>query len=197
MTAVLTVGPISMEWDRLGTPLEIAQSLWSRDALKLPPMTFGELFDRAYSQTNDLETLWQLGGAINDFLRHRPGVLAIPPQLPSLLLRSDDVEARVVGLKLLNHIDVSDADRIDECVRAIARGDGYESVGGLHELGRFLKSCQGSGKRIPTASAERILRCLQACPERDEENCRAWVAHLVELMEGGGTSGTPSDSRRS
>lgn len=172
-----------MEWNRLDTPLKIAQALWSTQGRELAPAAFRELFERAYRQTNDLETLWQLGGAINDFLRHHSGSLEIPPQLPWRLLQSDDVEARVIGLKLLNRINVSDAERIDEFVRAIECHDGYEAVGGLHELGQFLDGYQNSSRKIPPASADRLRRALEAFRMKDDQNYRAWVAHLVHLAE--------------
>jgi hypothetical protein len=171
-----------MERELPETPLEAARALWSSEALKLSPATFRGLFDRAYAQAIDLETLWQLGGAIFDFLRQYPGTLPVPQQLPWRLLQSDDVEARVVGLKLLDHIEVSDAACIDEVVRAIERHDGYESAGGLAELGRLLRRLGNNAYRIPTASAERLLRCLQGCAELADDNCRDWVAHLVELV---------------
>jgi hypothetical protein len=172
-----------MDWNRLETPLQVAHALWSFEAIELSPTDFRALFDRAYRKTNDLETLWRLGGAINDFLRHSPGVLTVPQQLPWRLLQSEDVEARVIGLKLLNRIDISDAARIDEFIRAIERHDGYESDGGLYELGQFLERRERIGKRIPGPSAERVRRSLEEYPERDGENYRGWIARLVELTE--------------
>jgi hypothetical protein len=172
-----------MEWNRLDTPLRIARALWSLEGRELAPAAFRELFERAYREANDLETLWQLGGAINDFLRHRPGTLEVPPQLPWRLLQSDDVEARVIGLKLLNRIDVSDAERIEELARAIECHDGYESVGGLHELGQFLEGRQNSGQKIPAESVNRLRRVLEDFPRDDGQDYRAWVAHLVRFVK--------------
>jgi hypothetical protein len=77
---------VGMEWNRLETPLQVACALWSSEAVELSPTAFGELFDRAYRETDDSETLWRLGGAINDFLRRFPGSFSVPSELPRRLL---------------------------------------------------------------------------------------------------------------
>jgi hypothetical protein len=83
---------------------------------------------------------------------------------------------------LLNRADASDTERIDEFIRAIERHDGYESYGGLYELGQFLEHCQDSGKRISGISAERLRRVLGEFPV-GVHNCQTWVEHLVYLVD--------------
>lgn len=145
-------------------------------------MRFKELFDKTYQQADDLETRWQLGGAINDYLRRYPNTVSVPLGLPWQLLQSDDVEARVIGLKLVNRCNVPNTQRIDEFIRAIERGDDYESVGGLHELGQFLESCHGRGERISASSAERLRRVLENFNIRSDYEYRGWVEILADLI---------------
>lgn len=105
---------------------------------RLDPREFRREFDRTYLDCSDIKTLWQLGGATNDYLRINPDAMDVPPDLPRRLLRSHHRDARVIGLKLLNRSYVSDAEIVAAIVRAIKKRDGYESCGGLYELGQLL-----------------------------------------------------------
>jgi hypothetical protein len=114
--------------------------MW-RDSVRvqrLDPREFRREFERIYHDCGDLKTLWQLGGMTNDYLRANPDAMAVPPDLPRRLLRSQHLHARVTGLKLLIRSKVSDAEIVAAIVRAMNRRDGFESCGGLHELGQFL-----------------------------------------------------------
>jgi hypothetical protein len=172
-----------MEWDRLTTPLRLAKALWSSEAWELSSTRFKELFDKTYRKSDKLKTLWQLGGAINDYLGAHPGAFSVPPELPWRLLRSDDREARVIGLKLLKRLTVPNSQRVEEYFRAIERRDGYESCGGLYELGQFLEHCQSSRERIAMALADRVLRVLEDHKDDDDDNHRRWVERLQDLVK--------------
>jgi hypothetical protein len=106
--------------------------------VRLDPRSFRREFDRIYHDCRDIKTLWQLGGATNDYLRANPDAMAVPAELPRRLLASHHLHARIVGLKLLNRSDVPDAELIATIVRALNRRDGNESCGGLYELGQLL-----------------------------------------------------------
>lgn len=172
-----------MKWDQLETQVMLAHALWSSEARTLSPSKFRELFDKAYENANDLETLWQLGGAINDYLRRFPGVLPVPPELPWRLLGSDDQESRVIGLKLLIRCDVPADRTIDEIIKAIERNDDYESHGGFYELGNLLERCRDNGKTIPASSAERLRQVLQRSLIDGDDNSRQRAEYLLYLLE--------------
>ena len=106
--------------------------------LRLDPTEFRREFDRIYHDCCDIKTLWQLGGATNDYLRVNRDAMVVPPDLPRRLLKSQHLYARITGLKLLNRSNVSDAEIVAAIVRAMNRRDGFESCGGLHELGQLL-----------------------------------------------------------
>ena len=112
--------------------------------MRLEPVDFRREFDLIYSHSHDVKTLYQLGGVTNDYLRANPGAMPVPADLPRRLLSLSHVDARVVGLKLLNRSNVSGNEIVREIVRALNRRDGYESCGGLHELGQFLGHRVGS-----------------------------------------------------
>ncbi len=172
----------NMDRDKNKTPLQRARALWTPAALELSSTRFRELFDDTYGRTEDLETRWQLGGALNDYLRRRPHTVPVPLDLPWQLLRSHDADARIIGLKLLKHCDVSDVARLDELVRAIKRDDNYESDGGLFELGQYLENCRDNGRRIPTLSADRLQEALKRARDRDDDNRQKWVDALSHTL---------------
>jgi hypothetical protein len=105
---------------------------------RLDPGEFRREFDRIYDDSDDIRALWQLGGATNDYLRANPDAMAVPPELPRRLLGSQHLDARVIGLKLLNRSAVPDTEVVAAIIRAMNRRDGYESCGGLFELGLLL-----------------------------------------------------------
>ena len=97
-----------------------AKSLWSVEGFKLTPGEFEARFDEIYQQSRDIPTLWQLGGTANDFLRLHPGSIAVPEELPTMLLTSDHMDARVIGLKLLNRCSKTPSLVIPWIIRASA-----------------------------------------------------------------------------
>jgi hypothetical protein len=105
---------------------------------RLGPCEFRHEFDRIYRDCKNIKTLWQLGGVTNDYLRANPSAITVPVDLPRRLLAAHHVDARVIGLKLLNRTDVSDVEIVRAIIRAMNRRDGYESCGGIYELDEFL-----------------------------------------------------------
>lgn len=147
------------------------------------PGEFDDCFDRVYAHADDLETLWQLGGATNDYLRRYPGGLAVPVRLPKRLLASDDREARVIGLKLFNRLsDVSTAEITTEILRALNSGDRYEDYGALYELGNLIERCQAAAERLPADVVDQLVSAINAFALHKDENVHRMVRHRVECL---------------
>jgi hypothetical protein len=121
------------------SPFHLARALWSSEALDLTPPEFQSRFDAIYERATDIDALWQLGGAVNDYLRRRPESVAAPPDLPLVLLASKHVPARIVGLKLLNRLNAPPSQLIPHISAALQSSAEDEIYGGLFELGELLR----------------------------------------------------------
>jgi hypothetical protein len=120
------------------TTAKLAKELWSPTALKLPPTEFRAKFDAIYASAEGIATLWQLGGAALDYLRSNPDALTVPSELAPTLLASSLVDARIVGLKLLNQCSPNlELISSSICGALESRHDG-ELYGGLCELSKLL-----------------------------------------------------------
>ena len=154
-----------MLWDNIESPLELARQLWAIDNLdavrQLPKESFQSLFDRVYLATNEIEALWQLAGAANDYLRFSPDSINVPPELPRRLLSSNHSDARIVGLKLLNRCHVSDEEIVDAIIRALNRDDESESCSGINELGNYLGRRLPAGVGIDGKLIDRLVDALE------------------------------------
>ena len=117
---------------------KLAKALWSDEALELKPAEFQSRFDSLYATAEGLATYWQLGGAANDYLRRHPGAIAIPVELPLLLLASRLVDGRIIGLKLLNRCSSDLSLVCSQISTALGRKSKHELYGGLFELSNLL-----------------------------------------------------------
>ena len=131
---------------------------------------FKLLFDRIYSNAEDINTLWQLGGATNDYLRRGVDTFPVPVDLAKRLLGSDNVEARVVGLKLYNRCSVPEANIVAEIVRALNRPEEYERYGGLYEAGNLIDRCRDSCVRLAVADVESLVAAIGAFANGRDDN---------------------------
>jgi hypothetical protein len=177
-----------VDWDKCGSPTELAERLWDIDSLDqlacLSPDRFRTLFDRVYQQTDELHALWQLGGATTFYLQRNPGAFAVPTELPRQLLSSPHVDARVIGLKLLILCPVLESEITEAIVQALDKRDAYESCGGIHELNKFLDTrLQASGK-LDHSLAARLSCALKPLVDDGEEvhsGARRALAFLNEI----------------
>lgn len=117
----------------------LAQALWSCEALELEPAEFQARFDVLYATAEGPATLWQLGGAANDYLRRRPDSIAVPPVLAPMLLASAMVDGRIIGLKLLNRCSSNLETICSSICHALESKHEGELYGGLCELYNLLR----------------------------------------------------------
>jgi len=178
-----------IDWDKYRSPLELARQLWHipnmTELACLPPRRFQTLFDRVYQSTDDEEALWRLGGATNYYLHENPDAFCVPAELPHRLLASHDVDARVVGLKLLSRHKFPDAEVVDAIVNALRQRDGYESCGGIHELSNFLDHRLRNEAKLEPAMAEAVRGALEPLVDDGvmmHSNAVHVMARLKELM---------------
>jgi hypothetical protein len=149
-----------MHWRRFNSPYSRARGMW-RDIARvssLDPTVFRKEFNRVYTATESLKALWQLGGALNDYLRAHPNAVAVPITLPRRLLSSHHRDARVIGLKLLVRSTAPLDEIASEISRALCRRDGYESCGGIRELGNLLDRVESECVPLADSLIERLKR---------------------------------------
>lgn len=170
-----------MSWK--GSPLTIARSMWKRvHDYKWTPGEFRALFEKLYPATDDLETLWQLGGAVNDYLRRYPDEFDVPPKLARDLLCSPSVDARIIGLKLLNRADVDVSEIARSIVDALRVPAEYGDYSGLYETGNFISRCRERKIRLPNALTRDLITALREyVADRDDNDQRCADDHIEEL----------------
>jgi hypothetical protein len=147
------------------------------------PGEFRALFEQLYTDRADLETLWQLGGAVNDYLRRYPGEFNVPPELPRELLVSPSVDARIIGLKLLNraNVDVSEIARsIIDALRAPAE---YGEYSGLYETGNFISRCREGKVRLPGKLTRDLIAAIREYVADKDDNDQRCASHHIEELE--------------
>lgn len=127
------------------SPLETAATLWGLLGFTLSPQTFQTLFLRVFESTGDAAVLHQLGGAANDYLRHHPDGFRVPEDLSSRLLQSENVDHRIIGLKLLKHTHLPFDVLVGLFTEALRGGCACEQCGALHEVEEIL---DGSGAGV-------------------------------------------------
>ncbi len=94
--------------------------------------------DSILQQTDGLRTLWQLGGAANDYLRRHPGLITVPRGLPFKLLAANHLDSRIIGLKLLVRLVYPLPVTWKWIRKALQSSREDEVVGGLCELGNLV-----------------------------------------------------------
>lgn len=122
----------------------LAKELWSSESLDLEPATFQARFDAIYAVAEGPATLWQLGGAANDYLRAHADAIVVPPELITALVASQMVDGRIIGLKLLNRCSSDTRSICTYICRALESGHEGELYGGLCELDRLLRRASQS-----------------------------------------------------
>ncbi len=175
-------------WDEFQDPFELASALWeylwsSRRAANLSPDDFRALFARIYNDCQDIPTLWQLGGATNDYLRTYPGAIEVPVELIDSLRASDHMDARIIGLKLLKHSKLDDQRIVSEIVRALQQPEDYEYYGGFVEMRHFLDRHRVEGRAIATPLVDELRRGLARFFTHEDEYSRTTAHALTEYLD--------------
>lgn len=165
-----------------------AKALWSFQARELQQPEFQAKFDEVYRhaiEETNIEALWQLGGAANDYIRSRPqNNLIVPNELAPTLLSSKLMDARIIGLKLLTRCSPNIELVADWICRALVSKHECEVYGGLSELGKLLESRNPFAKKEQDEICSR-LRDLHSSPDpylRDA-SCRLadWIAEQATI----------------
>lgn len=79
-----------------------------------------------------------------------------------MLLESNNIDSRVIGLKLLaRHPLPTDDEIVAAILTALRRQDGYESTGGIHELTMFLDHRYPDGALPPQHLIQPLSAALQ------------------------------------
>lgn len=164
----------------------LAKALWSIEALDLQPKEFQSRFDAIYASAEGPATLWQLGGAANDYLRHYPDTIRVPNELAWQLLDSTLVDARIVGLKLLNRCSSDTAAILSAICRALDRNHKNEMYGGLCELDNLLRRLVPTTRLSIDDVLPRLSR-LSSSPDPYVRDCASRFSDWVQQFTTGGT----------
>ena len=154
-----------------------AQDLWAIEARNMKPEEFQAKFAAIYDATDNIDTLWQLGGAVNDYLRSNsnPSAVKVPDELAPKLLEASRVDCKIIGLKLLVRCSNDLPTICREICRAFDRGDDWS---GLCELSNVLDRM-----RPPTSIPVRELRLrLHGLKDSCDEDIRACSKRLDDLL---------------
>jgi hypothetical protein len=122
----------------------LAKELWTNEARSLEPAEFQSRFDAIYLAAEGPATLWQLGGAANDYLRSHPDSIKVPEELVTALLGSKLVDGRIIGLKLLNRCSIDNNTILSAISEALESHSKQEILGGLCELSNLLRRVEHS-----------------------------------------------------
>jgi hypothetical protein len=158
--------------------------MWDRvHSYDWSPGEFRALFEQLYTESADLETLWYLGGAVNDYLRRYPGDFNVPPELPRKLLVSANVDARIIGLKLLNRADVDVSEIGRSIIAALHAPAEYGEYSGLYETGNFISRCRERKIRLPSALTYDLIAALRQYVADKDDNDQRCASHHIEELE--------------
>jgi hypothetical protein len=164
------------------SPIELATLLQDlRFGRYLAADTFAAMCARAYDGCNDIRTLWLLGLAAVHFLGHKPPwpIVSIPAELPGrLLAAAADIDARMVGLKLLRRVGPRE-DAFARSFEAMQSRFAMERCGGSHELLQLLDVPDVLAKEM-SEKAEALARDMAA--NDPDQNCRSNARCLLALL---------------
>ncbi len=164
----------------------LAKELWSSESLELDPATFQARFDAIYAEAEGPATLWQLGGAANDYLRMHADAIVVPPELIATLAASQMVDGRIIGLKLLNRCSSDVRSICTSICRALASSHEGELYGGLCELDGLLRRASHSAA-LPV---DDILVCLDRLNGSGDPYVRECAERFQDWLQELGSSNT-------
>jgi hypothetical protein len=157
----------------------LAKELWAIGSTEISPAEFQSRFDHIYQSAEGPATLWHLGGAVNDYLRHHPDTIRVPESLAPTLLASPMVDSRIIGLKLLNRCSTDTTRICAEIGRALRSGHEGEVYGGLHELGNLASRLSSCDRHV----VNELSVCLDKLQESTDQYVRNRSAQLREHLQ--------------
>lgn len=173
---------VSAVISRLSTE-EKARLLWSLFGMCMSPPLFCNVFFELYSTSDDLVVLHQIGGAANDYLRRRRGALKLPEELCRCLLKSQNVDHRVVGLKLLKHSIIPTHEVLTVLAESLNNKSPTEGEAALCEVHYVLELTDGNIDADPD-DLELLMRALDSFAARVSDEDIKHSAALVRAALG-------------
>ena len=161
----------------------MAKALWSPESNELSASEFQAQFDAIYSAAEGLATLWQLGGAANDYLRLHPDSIVVPEELAPKLVASSMVDARIIGLKLLVRCSWDIRLIGSSICKALESKHEHELYGGLCELHNSLRRFD-SVASMPVDDLLAGLGRLSSSRDAYERQSAARLADWIEELRG-------------
>jgi hypothetical protein len=161
----------------------LAKTLWTVEARDLSPGEFQARFDALYSTAEGPATLWQLGGAANEYLRCHPDTIVVPVEIVEALLASKMVDARIIGLKLLNRLAANVSAMVAAIHPALESSHEGELYGGLNELLLLLDRVEPSERNLAIV----LLPALSRLASSRDSYVRETAARLSDWVSGSPT----------
>jgi hypothetical protein len=112
--------------------------------MKLPTDEFVTLYNRCLRESSDLAVIWQVLGAGVSFSQIRGIEIAAPTAAVESLLRSDDVEHRVVGMKAMFCTELPLESLLRYILVGLEKSDCYERAGAICSLLTLIDSVRRS-----------------------------------------------------
>ena len=168
------------EWTTATDPLLIGVGMVNHP--NVSPSMFRGLFHFVLHHNSGLTCLWQLAIATIAQLERHPGTLHVPESLPIKLLRSNDLNARVIGLKLfVRYCDTSISNKVDEIIAGLPYGRYLDDYGGQHELGILIDTCERDKIEIDYYDRCRLVLALRSILTNDDD-IRAFANYLISRI---------------
>jgi len=177
-----------IDWDAIPSADVLARKLSLTSnisaVLALTPERFQELFDRVYTGTRSIKSLWQVGGIAANYQRFHNVEIRVPIELARTLLQaSRSLDARIVGLKLLARSGVpKESEIVAALLHALERHNEHESIGGIHELTMFLDRRYPNGGLPAPHVVSSLVTALESLARRlaHDPELAAYAARQIE-----------------
>jgi hypothetical protein len=141
------------------SPRETAERL-AANALKYSPKAFEEIFERTLAATEDLEIHSRLMCVAGMYLDRHPGAFRLPRPLAERLLKSEDYDQLLAGLKAIQHCGASLSEMIAHFLAAMKRNDWEERYASLYQLNNLLRDASSSLAEADAAVLEELQPVL-------------------------------------
>lgn len=161
----------------------VARILWTPVGLRLSNEQFESLFRRVLADDTDDDCLYEAVGGAVDFLRRRPHAFAIPQEPLEHLIKSENVQSRIVALKGMYYSDVARVDYCQWILSYLQSPYEEERLTGLYCLGELLETMHSADLELLDAD---LIRQLDASLESwstdaDPDLRKAAETHLSKL----------------
>jgi hypothetical protein len=181
--------PLLLEIIRAAHASQIAAVLWSPVGLHLSVHQFERLYRTVMESSLSDSAIYELAGAVVDFLRLHPGAFTLSPDVVYRLIGSTHCDSRVVAMNSLRFAPVSITYRVDCIIRFLHIGSTSERRASLCALADLIEECVSRPHTLAGVDEGRMVLLRKALEDicenddvDDEEHRSMRVAARVHLL---------------